>query len=194
MRFPLPAPARALSLAGIVLWLSGCEQSGTGPRIEAAWTGTDTGAIAASARVAWCPAGARLEVMAIRADQGFGLVLFPAGDSLSAGAFQSFDPGIDTAVRPGVAAAARWFTDERMAAFQSDSGTLELARTGSGYDARFGFRLRGLDGEDTLLVTGRATGLVADTPCPADSVPISASAPSADSPPLADSAPRRQGE
>ena len=175
MRFPLPAPACARSLAGLVLWLSGCERSGTGPRIEAAWTGTDTGAIAASARVAWCPAGARLEVLAIRADQGFGLVLFPAGDSLSAGEFQSFDPGIDTAVRPGVAAAARWFTDEKMAAFQSDSGTLELARAGSGYDARFGFRLRGLDGADTLLVTGRATGLVADTPCPADSVPPPAS-------------------
>lgn len=191
MTFPLPAPVRARSLAGIVMLLSGCEQSGTGPRLEAAWTGTDTGAIAATARVAWCSVAARLEVTAIRADQGFGLVIFPVGDSLSAGEFQSFDPGIDTALRPGVAAAARWFTDERMAAFQSDSGSLELARAGNGYDARFGFRLRGLDGQDTVVVTGRATGLMVDTPCPADSVPAGEFAPPADSQPPADSAPRR---
>ncbi len=193
MRFPCRAPTRALPLAGLLL-LSSCEQGGTGPRLEAAWTGTDTGAIATTARVAWCPVAARLEVTAIRADQGFGLVIFPVGDSLSAGEFQSFDPGIDTAARPGVAAAARWFTDERMAAFQSDSGSLELARAGNGYDARFGFRLRGLDGQDTLVVTGRATGLMVDTPCPADSVPASEFAPPADSQAPADSTPRRRRE
>ena len=65
----------------------------------------------------------------MRQDQGFGLVLYPVGE-LAPGSYPAFDPGIDTVQRPGVSAAARWFTDQDMAGFQSDSGSLELQRSG----------------------------------------------------------------
>lgn len=138
-------------------------------RLEVSWVGSDTGGLSAPAQVAWCPVASRLEVTAVRDDQGFGLVVYPLGE-LAAGSYPAFDAGIDTTHRPGVATAARWFKDEYLAAFQGDSGVLELARAGDRWEATFTVRLRGLERTDTLLATGRATGLTPG-PCAADSVP-----------------------
>ena len=91
-------------------------------------------------------------------------------DSLSAGSYPAFDPGIDSASRPGAAGVARWFTQQRIIGLQSDSGTLTLNRNGDRYDATFGFRLRSLDAYDTTRVTGRVSGITPGA-CPVDSVP-----------------------
>lgn len=173
MRYPGPV-FRALPLLAPAILLAACRSGGGagGPRLEASWVGADTGKFAGAARVAWCPTAARLEVTAARDDRGFGLVLYADGD-LAPGSYPGFDPGIDTIHRPGAAAAVRWFTEQKIEGFQSDSGTLELSGRDSLYQARFAFRLRSIDSDDTLLVTGGATGLVPG-PCPADSVPYTA--------------------
>jgi hypothetical protein len=118
---------------------------------------------------AWCAGARRLEITSIHDDMGFGLALYPV-DSLVAGTYDAFDPGIDTATRPGVAGVARWYTEQRIIGLQSDSGALKLSRNGESYDATFGFRFRSLDGYDTTNVTGRLSG-VRLGPCLADSVP-----------------------
>jgi hypothetical protein len=154
--------------------LAACEGgTTTAPHLSAEWTGSDTARFTARARVAWCPVARRLEVLAVREDDlGFGLVIYPS-EALEAGEFPAIDPGADTVIRPGAAAAARRFTETSILAFQSDSGRLVLTRDGAAFDARFGFRLKSPDEANTVVVTGEATGLVPG-PCLADSVPDAA--------------------
>jgi len=168
MRRSLRPTAAVLAMA-----LAACDNTTTGPHVNASWTGSDTVRFTARAKVFWCPVARRLEVLAIRDDDlGFGLVLFPAGE-LEPGEFPAVDPGADTVTRPGVAAAARKFTETSILALQSDSGRLVLTRQGESFGAQFGFRLKSPDEANTVVVTGEATGLVPG-PCIADSVPAAA--------------------
>jgi hypothetical protein len=113
-------------------------------------------------------------VQAIRNDVAFGVVVYP--DSvLVPGEYAVFDPGVDTVRRPGAAAAARWFTEQIVAGFQSDSGMVEILETAPTVRIRFGLRLRSLTGTDTLRAEGQAVRLAPES-CPADSVPNSAPA------------------
>lgn len=176
---PRPRPLRraALHLTLIAL-ATGCSRGGGGGRIEVTYKEPDgplrekvkdPRSYAGSASGAWCPVARRLEITSANQDMGFGLVIYPV-DSLVVGRYRAFDPGVDTAARPGAAGVARWFTEQRIIGLQSDSGTLELTGSAERFDARFSFRLRSLDGYDTTRVTGRATG-IRPGPCPVDSVP-----------------------
>jgi hypothetical protein len=146
----------------------GAPSAGQGS-LSASWIGSDTGKIAARPRAAWCPDARRLELFAEKGDQGLGLVLYPAGE-LQPGSYPVFDPRADSLRRPGVAAAVRWFTERSMAAYQSDSGGLELERAGSELAGSFGIRMRGLVEGRAVRLTGRFSG-VKPGPCPpSDSV------------------------
>jgi hypothetical protein len=165
------AVGRGVVLAALLLWAMACSKVGGGRWLTARWIGSDTGRISAPATASWCPLAGRLEVKAVSGDLGFGLVLYPVGD-LAAGSYPAFDPGIDSVHRPGASAALRWYTQQLVVGFQSDSGSVQL--TGKDLlDLRFGFRLRSLDGKDTLVTQGRAANLQRGT-CPADSVPNAA--------------------
>ena len=186
-----PATPPAALLALLITGTACQSESTPGARLEARWTATDTtlakGTLAAEARAAWGAGAPRLEVTAIREDQGLGLVLYPDG-AIGAGTYPAFDPGIDTLIpRPGAAGALRWFTEQRLEAFQSDSGAVDLTAAGDGFDARFGLRMVSLDRPETLRVSGEAKGLLAG-PCPVDSIPSTA--------PVTDTAtpPRRRPE
>lgn len=185
VRFSPAALHRVLLPAWCVLFAAGCGRSGGGGTLSAKWTTFErSGKAADTAKVArphsfsgpvvsrWCAGAQRLEVTAVDEDLGFGLVLYPA-DSLRAGRYPAFDPGIDSVRRPSAAGAARIFTEQRLLGMQSDSGALELAASGPGYRARFGFRMRSLEGGDTIRVTGEAGGITAGR-CPGDSVPSTA--------------------
>jgi hypothetical protein len=165
------------ALASLTVLAAGCSHRSGGGRIEVTYKQYDPqkektknpdhyeGATSG----AWCPGARRFEITSIHDDMGFGLALYPV-DSLVAGTYDAFDPGIDTVTRPGAAGVARWYTEQRVLGLQSDSGALTLSRNGESYDARFGFRFRSLDGYDTTHVTGRFSG-VRLGPCPVDSVP-----------------------
>ncbi len=164
-----------LRLAALVAAsLAACHPSGgTGARVEAEWTGRDTGQYAGPIRAAWCPVATRLEVTSVHGDEGFGLVLYP--DSVPvAGAYTGFDVGLDSVPpRPAAGAALRWYTDQRMEAFQSRSGTLDLTGGDGHFDAAFTLTMVSLDRPDTIVMTGKATG-ISPGPCPVDSVPPAA--------------------
>lgn len=151
-------------LAGILMACSGPEGAA---RLEARWIGSDTGAFAGTSKVTWCGSVQRLEITAVDGnDAGVGLAIYPVKE-LRPGRYGAFDPGIDSVRRPGVAAASRFFTEQAVKGFQSDSGELELERSGTAFSARFAFRMRSLEGSDTVRLTGRFRDAVPG-PCPGD--------------------------
>jgi hypothetical protein len=158
--------------AVVLLATAACARGGDGSRLNASWTGSDTGEISASPTAIWCPVASRLEVKAEREDVGFGLVLYPRGD-LQAGDYRVFDPGIDTVHRPGASGAARWFSEREIMGFQTDSGSVGLTRNNGRVALTFRFRMRSLDGKDIIRAAGQATGLIPGA-CPVDSVPNTA--------------------
>ncbi|MEO8634415.1 MAG: hypothetical protein ABI587_03960 [Gemmatimonadales bacterium] len=156
----------ALLVTGLLL---ACGGRAGGPRLDARWIGSDTGAFTGTAKVVWCGSIQRLELIAVDDnDAGIGLTIFPAVE-LRPGHYDAFDPGIDTVRRPGAAAAARFFTEQAVKGFQSDSGSLDLERTGSTFGARFGFRMRSLEGGDTVRLTGHVKDVVPGR-CPGDTI------------------------
>jgi len=136
--------------------------------MHAEWFGLDTGKVDGAARANWCAADQRLEIFGVKGDAGVGLVVYPA-EELGPGYFVAFDPGLDTVHRPGVSGALRWFSERAIAGYQSDSGGLELTRAGSGYSGTFEFRMRPLNGDDTLRLRGRFRR-VSPAACPGDSL------------------------
>ncbi len=151
-------------MAGLFMACSGPEGAA---RLDARWVGSDTGAFAGTPKVTWCGSIQRLEVTAVDGnDAGVGVAIYPVKE-LRPGRYEAFDPGIDSVHRPGVAAASRWFTEQAVKGFQSDSGDLKLERTGTTFSARFGFRMRSLEGRDTVRLTGRFHDAVPG-PCPGD--------------------------
>lgn len=170
-------PLLQVTLASLVMLAAGCGHGPAGGRIEVTYRQEvsererpkDPTHYAGTAHGVWCPGAHRLEITSTNDDMGFGLAIYPV-DSLVSGAYPVFDPGIDTASRPGAAGVARWYTAQRIIGLQSDSGVLKLTRNGDAYDATFGFRLRALDGYDTTRATGRLSGIRPGA-CPVDSVP-----------------------
>ncbi len=182
---PIPAccrrpPPRVLSLVATILLATGCGGTASG-RLTARWNAREFTKPTDSARAVrphtfsgpiearWCRGARHLEVTSVQEDVGFGLVLYPT-DSLTPGHYPAFDPGIDTARRPSASGAGRWFTEQKLLGLQSDSGGVDLFRDGDRLRARFGFRMRSLEGSDTIRVTGEVQGITRGR-CPGDSVP-----------------------
>jgi hypothetical protein len=177
MQSPLPGSHRPLRLAVLAILVAlapGCSPGAEGGRLEGNFLYADSlqhrppHRVTTPVLASWCPRSLRLEVTGIREDLGIGLVVYPV-DSLVAGSYPVFDPGLDSSTRPGAAAAVRWFDEQTITGTQSDSGTVEVTLRGARIDLRFGVRLRSLDGRDTIRMRGQATGLTAGR-CPADSL------------------------
>ena len=165
----LTAPISGLVGALVALAIAGCGHSGGGPYLSASWIGTDTGKVAGSAVASWCPVANRLEVTAVSQDAGFGVVIYPQAD-LATGDYPVFDPGIDSVHRPGASGAVRWFTEQQVKGYQSDSGLVTLTRSGTRVQLRFSLRMSSINGHDSIRAKGKATGLALGV-CIADSVP-----------------------
>jgi hypothetical protein len=185
---------RTTQWAIIGLALAACTRSGGtkaagAGEFTAEWIGADTGGLTTRPVARWCEQARRMDVTAIREDVGIALAFYlpaapgpasPPGEVL----VPVFDPGIDTAQPPAVAVASRWFSQKVVAAYQSDSGSVSLSTVKGLISARFGVRLRSLNGEDTVRMTGHFGGVTLNG-CPAEAP----AAPKAVSPPPTDSSP-----
>ena len=167
-----------LSLALLAFLLPACRsdtgtaEGGSRASFHASWVGADAGKLDARPHAVFCQEGNRLELMAVQGDAGIGLAIYPDSE-LQSGTYDGFDPGADTVPRPGVAGAARWFTEREIPAYQSDWGTLELTRTGGTLAGSFALHMRKpTEAGDSIMLNGRFSG-VTPGPCPADSVPPS---------------------
>lgn len=151
--------------------LIACDKASGEGRLTASWNGADTGKVAARPAAVWCQDARRLEVTLVRDDLGIGLVLYPA-DTLAPGEFPAFDPGADTVTRPSAAAALRWFSEQAIEGYQSDSGLVVLEEAEGRFSGSFGFRLHSLDDAKILWLTGSLAG-IAPGACRSDSLPAS---------------------
>ncbi|TFG49016.1 MAG: hypothetical protein E4H38_05565 [Gemmatimonadales bacterium] len=156
--------ATAIALSAVLVLA--CDRNG--PHLRAAWDGPKAGKLRAAPTAAWCPRARRLEVGAIREDVGVALAIYPE-EALGAGRYEAFDPGRYAMQRPGSAAALRWFTEQEVKGYQSDSGVATVTMEDGKYGVQFGYRLVSVTLTDTLRVTGQATGLIPGA-CPADDV------------------------
>lgn len=156
------------------LLTAACRTDGSGPTtgpgsFSASWIGADTGKLSAAPRAVFCVEGNHLELIASRGDLGVGLAVYPTAGP-DAGTYEGFDPAADTVKRPGVTAAARWFTEREIKAYQSDRGTLTLTRKGEALSGTFAIHLRKVAADtDTLVLSGRFSGVVPG-PCVPDTV------------------------
>lgn len=151
------------------------DSQGLAGKLSASWAGADTGKLSAPVRAAWCDDQRRLELTAVQGDAGIGLLIYPV-NQLRPGNYRAVVPGTDSLTRPAVSAAGRWFTEKLIAAYQSDSGDLELTGTPQSLGATFDIHMRSVDGQDTVRLTGRFSG-VRPGACAADSLADSVSAP-----------------
>lgn len=165
----LPRGVYPVALAALLSLLAACD--GHGVRLRASWDGPKAGKLKAPAKVFWCTRAMRLEIEAIRDDAGVALAVYPA-DSLRPGRYEGFNPAVYPMQRPGSAAAARWFTEQEVKGYQSDSGSAELSRGEDGYRLRFGYRMIEVNLVDTLRLTGEVTAFTPGA-CPLDSSPDS---------------------
>jgi hypothetical protein len=130
--------------------------------------GSDTGEISGTPRASFCTNGNVLEILVTKGDLGVGLAVYPEKE-LAGGNYPAFNPQ-DSVVRPGVAAAARWFTERDIRAFQSDWGSLNLVKKGQSLSGGFGLRLKRVAADsDTLVLSGQFKGVVPG-PCADSSV------------------------
>lgn len=173
---PMPTirPARLwrLNVAVLVLAVAACRESGsTGGRLDATWTGFDTGRIRVPARALWCPAAGLLEITAIGTDSGVGIVIRPAA-GLAAGKYPVFDAVAREIGRPGAAVAVRWFATGAIRAFRGDSGVVSLDRVEGTVSGQVEARMQGALEPGRLDFRARLWGIPIDTGaalCPHDS-------------------------
>ncbi len=113
---------------------SGCRLSAPdprGPRLEVAWTGSDTATFSAPATAEWCDSLRMLEIRALRSDTGVSLIVYPVGP-IGPGRYPVRVPeGADVAP-PSSAVGLRWFAANLVRGFQGDSGAVRLRESSEG--------------------------------------------------------------
>ncbi len=129
----------------------------SGGRLEADWTGADTGRISAPATAEWCDSLRVLEIRALRGDSGLALALYPV-DSVRPDSYRVLPPARAGASRPAAAVALRWFAETEIKGFRGDSGMVVLAPASGGAEGRFEARVRSVNDADRLTIRGSFRG------------------------------------
>jgi hypothetical protein len=142
----------------LVTILAGCKTSprhkpGTG-RLEAHWTGSDTGEIAVTARAEWCRPSRTLEILAIKGDTGLAVGLLPA-DTIVPGRYPVRTLPVADSTRPAAGVGLRLFAQTSIKGFQGDSGVVQLQQTSPGvFSGKFDARARSVSGIQRLHLSG----------------------------------------
>ena len=164
--------------------VASCARSG-GPRsqagrLEARWTGADTGKISAPATAEWCEGRRYLEIRSIQGDNGLGLALYPV-DSIVPDSYRVVEPPRADSSRPSASVALRLFSQTAIDGFRGDSGTVILERSGSGQlSGRLAARARSVQNGEEISLSGKFEYLAARpqergcTPEPADTAEMRA--------------------
>jgi hypothetical protein len=148
-----------LLLAAVTAAAGACRRSPNVPGdglLTIDWRGAQTGHFSAPLAASHCAETGILELLAVRGDSGFGLVLFPTDSARVATATYPIFLGTDvTALRPGANAALRWFTGVDLAVFEGRAGSVALTARDSSLSATLEVRMHALNGTDSLVVRGR---------------------------------------
>ena len=131
-------------------------------RLEARWTGPDTGQVSAPATAEWCPERRLLEIRAIYGDTGVAMVLYPL-DTIDADTYRVVSPAGADSLAPSAAVALRLFSPTAIKGYQGDSGNVVLKRSGSGeLSGTLGARSRSVLNGELLRITGEFRDIVVE--------------------------------
>ena len=118
------------------------------------WEGRTHGGVTAPAVARWCAADTLLEIVAVRGDTAFGVVLI-VQDSVREGSFPVNDGRTFMAVRPQANVALRLLKAFELESYDAESGRVTVTQGGSrAVSGTFEARLRPVVGADSFRVTG----------------------------------------
>ena len=99
--------------------------------LQAVWTGSDRGRLAAKATAVWCRDARLAQVTAMQGDTGISLLIHPA-DSLAPGRYPVVDPANARTSAPAAALALRLLGTTAVVGYRSESGTVTVERVAGG--------------------------------------------------------------
>jgi len=140
----------ALGLAGCDRLFGGEER---GPRLVAAWVGSDTGKLAAPVVAEWCDSLQALEIRGVHGDSGLAVVLYPRG-AVRADSYPVRLPDRADSSRPSAAVGARWFGETSIKGYQGERGAVVLTEGGERVSGRVRVRLRSINDPSRLELEG----------------------------------------
>lgn len=148
----------ALSLAAACR--GSAEKAAQTGRLEARWTGSDSGQVSASATAEWCSDRRLFEIRAVHGDTGFAMVLYPV-DTIDADTYRVVRPAGADSLAPSAAVALRLFSPTVIKGYQGDSGNVVLKRSGSGeLSGTVEARSRSVLNADLVRITGKFRDIV----------------------------------
>jgi hypothetical protein len=133
---------------------------GRSGRVDASWTGADSGRIATRVASEWCPERRLLEIRAIQGDTGLAVVLYPV-DTIEPDTYRVVLPESADTSPPAAAVALRVFSSNAVQGYQGDSGSVVMDRSSSGaLSGTVEARLRSAVNGQLLTISGRLRDLV----------------------------------
>ncbi|MEP7227943.1 MAG: hypothetical protein ABI785_11315 [Gemmatimonadales bacterium] len=124
-------------------------------RLEAEWTGADSGKISTPAAAEWCAERRWLEIRAIQGDTGLAMALYPM-DSIESDSYPVVDPARADSVRPSASLGLRLFSQTAVKGYRGDSGAVLLVRSRSGrLSGKVTARVRGVPNGEQVRLSGK---------------------------------------
>lgn len=121
----------ALLALSVAAACNGSSRSAIAGRLEARWTGADTGKMAAPSSAEWCADRRVLEIRAIQGDTGLALALYPL-DTIEADTYRVVQQETPDSTAPSAGVALRLFASNAVQGYQGDSGNVVLQQSKSG--------------------------------------------------------------
>ena len=175
----------ALALS-VTVACTGSSQSAIGGRLEARWTGADTGKMAAPSSAEWCPDPRVLEIRAVQGDTGLAVALYPL-DTIEADTYRVVHPEARDSGTASAGVALRLFASNAVQGYQGDSGNVVLQQSKSGaLSGTLEARARSVVNGQQLRVSGKFQDVVVAPqsrgcgPASADSADTNAGPPGTD--------------
>jgi len=160
-------PAVLALLAGAAAAAGGCDRlpgRESQPRMIVAWTGSDTGAMAARVVAEWCDSLRMLEVRGVSGDSGLSIAIYPRA-AIQADSYPVLLPDRADSTRPSSAVGARWFAETSIRGYQGDRGAVVLDEANARVSGRLQARMRSVNdgGRLDLEATFRGVRVVPAT-------------------------------
>lgn len=152
-----------MALALVAVGAACGSRSGEGGRLEASWTGADTGRLSVPARADWCANDTLLQIIGEAGDSGLAIAVLPA-DSLAPGVYPV---GVPTPrrTRPGARAGIRWFGETLIEGYHTLSGVVRVD-SGRTLNGTIEATLKNVNDGAQLTLTGAFHNLVIEPGSP----------------------------
>lgn len=138
---------------------NGSSWSAIGGRLEARWTGADTGKMAAPSSAEWCADRRVLEIRSVQGDTGLAVVLYPL-DTIEADTYRVVHPEARDSGAPSAGVALRLFASNAVQGYQGDSGNVVLQSKSGALSGTLEARARSVVNGQQLRVSGKFQDIV----------------------------------